>query len=59
MMIWRNLDPKVLGQVLVAAAEAFAAKRKAGPHLQPTGVPFRIPLAMAAEPVRRGRPTRS
>lgn len=59
MMIWRNLDPKVLGQVLVAAAEAFAAKRKAGPHLQPTRTPFRIPLAMAAEPPRRARRARA
>lgn len=37
MMIWRNLDPKLLGELLVTAAEVFAAKRKS--RVNPQSVP--------------------
>lgn len=53
MMIWRNLDPKLLGELLVAAGEAFAAGRK---NKRGTlRAPFRLPLAMAARPRRPAR----
>ncbi|MCU0839495.1 MAG: hypothetical protein MUE49_12360 [Rhodospirillales bacterium] len=59
MMIWRNLDPKLLGELLVAAAEALAAKRNRPPDPQPPHPPFRFALAMAAEPHRVARNTRA
>lgn len=59
MMIWRNLDPKLLGELLVAAAEALAAKRKGKPDPQPPHPPFRFALAMAAQPHRPARSTRA
>lgn len=34
MMIWRGLDPKLLGRLLVAAAEALAKDRPTDRHLR-------------------------
>lgn len=59
MMIWRNLDPKVLGELLIAAAETFAAKRKAGAGSQPSRIPFRLTLATVAQPHRPARHPRA
>lgn len=59
MMIWRNLDPKLLGELLVATAEAFAVKRKASLDPRPPRAPFRLAPTVAApppRPARRARP---
>ncbi len=53
MMIWRNLDPKLLAALLVAAAETVAAKRKPESGRRPPEAPFRTALAEAAEPHHR------
>ncbi len=57
MLIWRNLDPKLVGALLVAAAETFAAKRKAESGRRPPGAPFRMALAETSEPHHRGHKT--
>lgn len=58
MMIWRNLDPKLLGELLVAAARARAEKRNTAPDVRPPAL-FRVALAVAAAPHRRARQRRA
>jgi hypothetical protein len=58
MMIWRNLDPKLLGELLVAAAQAHAEKRKTAAEAPPPAL-FRVALAVAAAPHRLARHRRA
>ncbi len=53
MMIWRNLDPKLLGALLVAAAETFAAKRKPESGRRPPEASFRLALVEDSQPDHR------
>jgi hypothetical protein len=54
MMIWRNLDPKLLGELLLEVAQAFAAKRKARCNENGRLPPFR-PAAAMEKAVHRPR----
>lgn len=55
MMIWRNLDPKLLAELLIDMADAFARQRRtrAGARQQPSS--FRWVPASASQD-RRPRP---
>ena len=46
MMIWRGLDPKLLGRLLVAAAEALAKDRPTDRHFTAGPPEFRHPLVI-------------
>jgi hypothetical protein len=58
MMIWRNLDPKLLGELLVAGTEVLAQKRAARRDADPAGAPFRPALAADAASRRNRRHSR-
>lgn len=59
MIIWRNLDPRLLGQLLAAAAESLAARRRSLRQQPAVRSPFRGNAALAGPPPlsrRRGNP---
>lgn len=55
MIIWRNLDPKRLGELLVTMAEVFAAKRKTRRKQATPAQPFRG-AGVVNPALRRSRP---
>ncbi len=59
MIIWRNLDPRLLGKLLVAAAESLAHRHGALRTQRAVRPPFRGNTALGSLPPRdrrRGQP---
>ncbi len=59
MIIWRNLDPRLLGQLLVAAAESLTHRHGCLCQQRAIRPPFRGNTALGSRPPRdrrRGHP---